>query len=64
VSFGASAAHARETASGMAAIIKPLSTFFIVLPSEKRVVGKTGLLGGKDALSVGSWSLMFVNPCL
>jgi hypothetical protein len=36
-----SAAQVMETASGKAAIIKPLSTFFIVLPSGKTVVGKT-----------------------
>jgi hypothetical protein len=36
-----SAAQDREIASGKAAIIKPLSTFFIELPSGKTVVGKT-----------------------
>jgi hypothetical protein len=51
-----------ETASGKAAIIKPLTNFFIVLPSGKTGGGKNlTCMGGKDALPVQERALMFVN---
>ena len=48
-SLAASAAQAMDTASGRAAIIKPLTTLFIELPSKKKPTGwgkKPELRGG------------------